>query len=203
MNQRPFFPATERNKDPIFKVLQGVLAGDAEVLEIGSGSGQHAQHFCRNLAGISWQPSEIEAAVATLALGLNPAPPNILPPVVIDVEEPRWPAGLYDAIYSANTLHIMSWQHVVAFFCGIARHLKPGGKTVLYGPFKYYGQHTAESNAAFDLELRHKAPQMGIRDLAELLPLARMTGLALVDDVEMPVNNRVLIFARLGNFENE
>lgn len=203
MHQCPFSPATERNKEAILGVLRRVLPKNAEVLEIGSGNGRHALYFCRDLGSLSWQPTEPEENVGPLAQGLQRAPDNLRAPLAINVKDARWPVGSFDVVFTANTLHIMCWQAVVAFFCGVGRHLRPGGIAVIYGPFKYNGGHTADSNRAFDLELRRKAPQMGIRDVAELAVLASAAGLALHDDIDMPVNNRVLVFKRTGEPENE
>lgn len=199
MHQCSFSPAAERNKEAILRVLCGLLPKNAEVLEIGSGSGQHALYFCHDLHSLKWQPTEPEETIGPLAQGLQQAPDNIQAPVAINVKDGHWPVGSFDVVFTANTLHIMCWQAVVAFFCGVGRHLRPGGIAVIYGPFKYNGEHTADSNRAFDLELRRRAPQMGVRDVAELAVLANLAGLALHDDIDMPVNNRVLVFGRTGN----
>ena len=203
MNDYAFHPAAERNKTPILDVFRSVVAADANVLEIGSGGGQHAKHFCHEMPGLRWQPTEVGDAVGSLQLGLSGSCQNILPAIVIDVKDACWPVGKFDAIYTSNTLHIMSWEHVTAFFPGVGRHLCTGGVAVIYGPFMYHGQHTADSNRAFDLELRRKAPQMGIRDIAELEVLAQSAGLFLREDFVMPVNNRMLVFERLGEPEDE
>ena len=194
MVHAPFSPAAERNKEPILDVLRQLLPAKADVLEIGSGSGQHAIHFCRAATGLDWQPTELEDSLTMLKRGLAEAPGNIHAPLAINVKDAHWPVGQFDVLYTANTLHIMCWQAVAAFFSGLGRHLRPGGMAVVYGPFKYFGQHTSDSNRAFDLELRRKAPQMGIRDISELTILAHMAGIAPQTDIAMPVNNRVLVF---------
>ena len=194
--KRPFSPSAERNKEAILDVLRRILPNGASVLEIGSGTGQHARYFCEKLAGIAWQPSEQRGVLDTLILGLQASAGTINTPVIIDVTEPHWPVGNFDAIFTANTMHIMSWLGVSAFFSGAGRHLRARGYAVIYGPFKYQGHHTADSNRSFDIDLQRKAPQMGIRDVADLSVLAKMSGLTLTDDVEMPVNNRILVFQK-------
>lgn len=198
MNQGPFSPAAERNKKPILEVLKDLLPGNAEVLEIGSGTGQHALYFCHDLPGISWQPTELKESVASLRHGLQAATGNIRPPVAINVQDPQWRLDKFDVLFTANTLHIMSWQAVCAFFYGAGRHLRAGGIAVIYGPFKYHGQHTADSNRTFDLELGRKAPQMGVRDVVDVRVVAQTAGLAMKEDIDMPVNNRILVFGKNG-----
>jgi SAM-dependent methyltransferase len=196
VTRTPFSPAADRNKDAILHVLKDLLAAKAQVLEIGSGSGQHALHFCAAMPGLSWQPSELEYSIEALQSGIAGAVGNIRPAITIDVCDPDWQAGKFDVTFTANTLHIMSWQAVCAFYRGAARYLRPGGLVLIYGPFQYHGQHSADSNRAFDLELRRTAPQMGIRDVAELSVLAGSAGLLQVADIEMPVNNRVLVYEK-------
>ena len=203
MSEIPFAPSAERNKTPILEVLKRVIPKGVRVLEIGSGTGQHARHFAEDLDSVSWQPSEVEEEIATLLLGLQQSPGNVRSPVTLDVRNADWPVTEFDVVFTANTLHIMSWQAVTALFSGLGRNLPAGGFFVVYGPFKYDGQHTADSNQAFDIGLRQKARQMGIRDLVELDALARMAGMALRDDFEMPANNRVLVFERNREPENE
>jgi cyclopropane fatty-acyl-phospholipid synthase-like methyltransferase len=166
------------------------------VLEIGSGTGQHALHFAAALPQLAWQTSEVpgqlDAVRAWLAArGL----PNVLAPIELDVRG-EWPAGSFDAIFSANTLHIMGWDGVCALFRGVARCLAPGGVLAIYGPFNYGGRHTSDSNAAFDDLLRRRDPASGIRDREAVEELARAAGLAPVADHAMPANNRLLVWAR-------
>jgi SAM-dependent methyltransferase len=196
VTRTPFSPAADRNKDAILPVLQDLLDARAQVLEIGSGSGQHALHFCAAMPGLSWQPTELEYSIEPLQSGIARAIGNIRPAITLDVCDPDWQAGIFDVIFTANTLHIMSWQAVCACYSGAGRYLRPGGLVLIYGPFQYHGQHTTDSNRAFDLELRRTAPQMGIRDVAELSVLARNAGLLQVADIEMPVNNRVLVYKK-------
>ena len=196
--EKPNAPATEKNRDPILAVLREVFADRRHVLEIGSGTGQHAIHFCAQLPHLIWQTADrpdflpgIRAWLAEAAL------PNAMPPLEFDVLGP-WPGARYDAIYSANTLHIMSWPAVEALFAGLPDVLLPGGMLFIYGPFMVDGRHTSESNARFDRMLRETAPHQGVRDVADLDALARQVGLALVEQREMPSNNFVLLW-RMGS----
>jgi len=196
MSTLPFSEACERNKDPILEKLREHFAAATRVLEIGSGTGQHALHFAAALPQLGWQTSEVpgqlDAVRAWLAArGL----PNVLAPIELDVRG-EWPAGSFDAIFSANTLHIMGWDGVCALFRGVARCLAPGGVLAIYGPFNYGGRHTSDSNAAFDDLLRRRDPASGIRDREAVEELARAAGLAPVADHAMPANNRLLVWAR-------
>ena len=196
MSTLPFSEACERNKDPILEKLREHFAAATRVLEIGSGTGQHALHFAAALPQLVWQTSEVpgqlDAVRAWLAArGL----PNVLAPIELDVRG-EWPAGSFDAIFSANTLHIMGWDGVCALFRGVARCLAPGGVLAIYGPFNYGGRHTSDSNAAFDDLLRRRDPASGIRDREAVEELARAAGLAPVADHAMPANNRLLVWAR-------
>ncbi|PKO36914.1 MAG: methylase [Betaproteobacteria bacterium HGW-Betaproteobacteria-6] len=192
--EKPHAPSTEKNREPILAVLREVFADRRQVLEIGSGTGQHAIHFGAQLPHLRWQTSDrpdflpgIRAWLAEAAL------PNVLPPVEFDVLGP-WPTGRYDAAYSANTLHIMSWQAVEALFAGLPAVLAPGGLLFIYGPFMFDGRHTSDSNAAFDRSLREKAPHQGVRDATAVDALARQNGLELVEQRPMPSNNFVLLW---------
>ena len=196
MSKLPFSDACERNKDPILEKLREHFAASTRVLEIGSGTGQHALHFAAALPQLVWQTSEVpgqlDAVRAWLAArGL----PNVLAPIELDVRG-EWPAGSFDAIFSANTLHIMGWDGVCALFRGVARCLAPGGVLAIYGPFNYGGRHTSDSNAAFDDLLRRRDPASGIRDREAVEELARAAGLEPVADHAMPANNRLLVWTR-------
>lgn len=196
----PYSEACERNKGPILEVLQRWL-GDLEgtVLEIGSGTGQHAVHFARNLPRLTWQPTEQAAALELLAERVRrEGPANLLPPVELDVMQPAWacsPAGA-DVIFTANTLHIVSWQHVQSMFRGAGEALRQRGWLVVYGPFRYGGQFTTPSNAAFDAALRARDPASGLRDIEAVAELAAAEGLELFADVAMPANNQALAWRR-------
>lgn len=192
-----FSEACERNRGPILDQLRDHLSGARRVLEIGSGTGQHAVHFAAALPHLVWQTSDlpanhpgINAWIAEAAL------PNLLPPLTLDVGAGPWPAQSCDAVFSANTLHIMGWEEVQAMFAGIGRVLEPDGILCIYGPFNYGGAYTSDSNARFDAMLRAQAPHMGIRDFEAVDALARQHGLLLVADHPMPANNRLLVWRR-------
>jgi len=193
----PFSEACERNKQPILEVLRDAFESSRRVVEIGAGTGQHAAHFARHLPWLTWQPTDrrenlerLEARVAVEGL------PNLAPPGELDVLSPDWPALHADAVFSANTLHIMSWPAVEALFARLPAILAPGGVLAVYGPFHYAGRATSDSNAAFDLMLRARDPESGIRDFEAVNALARVSGLELQDDHAMPANNRLLVWRR-------
>jgi SAM-dependent methyltransferase len=195
----PFAEACERNKQPILDVLRQVLPGRGKVLEIGSGTGQHVVHFARALPGLEWQPSDRAEVLPGLSLRFEAeGRDNIRMPLELDVAE-RWPPGPFDAVYSANTAHIMGWPEVCRMLEGIGRILVAGGIFCLYGPFNENGMFTAPSNEAFDRELRLRAAHMGLRDIADLDALARNNQLAFVQQFAMPANNRVLVFRKNGS----
>jgi len=191
----PFSDACERNKDPILGVLRTAFAGCRRVVEVGSGTGQHAVHFARHLPQLEWQPTDCAGYLSGLAARVAAeGPSNLAVPVAFDVLQEPWPAVRGDAIFSANTLHIMSWRAVEALFAGLPRVLERGGVLAIYGPFKYDGRFTTGSNAAFDAALRQRDPQSGIRDFEAVNVLAEATGLSLSADHAMPANNQLLIW---------
>ncbi len=193
----PFSEACERNKQPILAILSGVLADCRKVLEIGSGTGQHAVHFARHLPHLQWQPTDVAAHLGDLALRVaREGSANIATPLELDVTRDEWPVMNVDAVFTANTLHIMSWPAVVATFAGIGRVLAAGGLLCVYGPFRYRGAFTSASNAQFDAGLRARDPDSGIRDFEEVDALARAQGLVLVADHAMPANNQLLCWRR-------
>lgn len=198
----PFSDACERNKGPILEVLRRFLGDTAGlVLEIGAGTGQHAVHFARHLPQLSWQPSDQgeHLSALTTRVGVE-GPCNLLPPIELDVLQRRWPCDddSIDAVFSANTLHIMNWRQVQKFFRGVGRILRVDGLLFVYGPFKYGGQYTSHSNHAFDDALRRRDPASGIRDFEAVDALALAQGLTLVEDVAMPANNQTLVWRRSG-----
>lgn len=191
----PRSPACERNRDPILRVLERVLPPRATVLEIGAGTGQHAVHFAGHLPGLTWIASDrLDNHAAIRAWIQHEALPNVRGPVALDVTGDEWPEAPLDAVFSANTAHIMHWSEVEAMFTGVGRALKPGGTFCLYGPFRYGETHVSESNQRFDDQLRAEDPGMGIRDRHAIERLADTVGLALVEDIAMPANNRTLVF---------
>lgn len=199
----PFSPACLRNQEPILTLLRRWLAPGARVLEVGSGSGQHAVHMARHLPGVRWQPSERQEALAGLAArialeggdGLAPGA-QMAAPLLLDVTQPHWPAGPFEAVFTANTLHIMPAAAVPHLLAGDARVLAADGLLLVYGPFRYGERHTAASNEAFDAHLRHLDPAMGVRDAEAIAHEAAGLGLHLQTDAAMPANNRLLVFQK-------
>jgi SAM-dependent methyltransferase len=191
----PFSEACERNKHPILDVLRTAFADRRRVIEIGAGTGQHAVHFARHLPWLEWLPTDRHEYLADLAARVAAeGPPNLVAPVALDVLQPQWPPLRGDAVFSANTLHIMSWPAVEALFAALPHLLEQGGVLAIYGPFKYAGRFTAGSNAAFDAMLRERDPASGVRDFEAVHALARAAGLALVADHAMPANNQLLVW---------
>ncbi len=193
---KPYSEACERNKSPILAVLSNAFADRSAVLEVGSGTGQHALHFAQALRHLSWQPSDVaqnlpglQAQFAGIEL------PNLRAPIVLDLDEDWAPLGC-DAVFSANTLHIVSWSRVERFFRHVGTQLTEGGVLVVYGPFNSGGRFTSEGNAQFDAMLRVRDPASGIRDIEAVDVLARGQGFTLAEDIAMPANNRTLVWRR-------
>jgi cyclopropane fatty-acyl-phospholipid synthase-like methyltransferase len=188
--------ACERNREPILTVLRQWLPPGARVLEIGSGSGQHAVAFSRSLDGVQWQASEHPEALAPLVERLRSE--GVRPDALaLDVQErQQWPSCEFEAVFSANTCHILPPAGVSSLLALAAAVLQPGGLLLLYGPFQDGGVHTAASNAAFDAHLRSLDPRMGVRDAIALRAEAGALGLSAEAEVAMPANNRMLIFRR-------
>lgn len=193
---KPFSAACERNQEPILQVLRHSLLEPATVLEIGSGTGQHAVHFARHLPHLIWVATDREENLPGIQQWFDEAAlPNLRGPLRLNVLDPAWPVGRVDHAFSANTAHIMGWPEVEAMFAGVGARLTAGGRFHLYGPFNRDGEFTSESNRAFDATLRQRDPAMGIRDDRALLALGHRCGLALAADHAMPANNRLLCFA--------
>jgi cyclopropane fatty-acyl-phospholipid synthase-like methyltransferase len=194
---KPFAESSAENREPILAVLREVFADRCRVLEIGSGTGQHAVYFGAELPHLTWQTGDLPQHHAGIRLWLAEAAlPNVLPPIVLDVNRSDWHDGRYDAVFSANTLHIIGWPEVEKFFAGVGAVLEPGGKLAVYGPFNYNGRFTSESNARFDQWLKGRDPASGVRDFEAVDALARAQGLVLLRDFAMPVNNRTLVWQR-------
>lgn len=192
--QRPFAPACERNKAPILAVLREHFADRSHVLEVGSGTGQHAVHFAANLPHLVWQTSDRAENLPGVRAWLERARlPNTPAPLELDVTG-DWPEQRFDAVFSANTLHIMSWPEVETFFARLADVLAPDAVLAIYGPFRYGGRHTSASNAAFEASLQAAVPHRAIRDFEAVDALAQAIGLKLVEDHAMPANNRTLMW---------
>ena len=193
---KPSSEACERNREPILAILRRVLADRRQVLEIGSGTGQHAAYFAPALAHLTWQPSDTAENLPGIRLWREEAQtPNLREPVELDVDRPFPPLDA-DAVFSANTCHIMSWPQVERMFAGVGALLASGGVFALYGPFHYEGKPTAESNARFDAWLRTQDARSGVRDFEAIRDLAGKHGLVLEEDNPMPANNRLLVFRR-------
>ena len=200
-------PAFHRNHQPIWAVLQPFLAGKSgDVVEAGSGTGQHVVDFARRSPEIIWWPSDLdEQHLKSIgAWRAHAGLSNIRPPLRIDLSDPAWCREMRDgsgpgellAVFCANVIHIAPWRVAEGLFAGAARYLRDDGRLFLYGPFKRYGKHTAISNAVFDSSLRARDPEWGVRDIADLETLAASTGLALIEVAGMPANNQILVFSR-------
>ena len=194
-----FAPAAERNRGPILDVLTRVLPQSGLVLEVASGTGQHAEYFSEQLPGLRWQPSDtnpealrsIEARVAQAGRG------NLLPPLELDARREAWPVSEADAVLCINMIHICSWETTEGLFRGASVLLDAGSRLITYGPYRMHGVHTAPSNAAFDESLRARDPRWGVRDIDELGALAGRNGFDLRERVDMPANNMTLVWTRL------
>ena len=195
---KPYSQACENNKQPILTVLKQVLSNNKQLLEVGSGTGQHAVHFAEHLSDLTWQTSDVAINHAGINQWLDQAElSNLQPPLLLDLNQP-WPIEQIDSIYTANTLHIVSWPLVEKFFAGVANHLASGGTLCIYGPFNYQGNYTSQSNADFDLWLKSRDPNSGIRDIEKIELIANAAHLTLLNDYTMPANNRLLVFKRQG-----
>lgn len=197
----PFAPAAERNKQAILDALRPRLPDAARVLEIGAGTGQHAVHCAAGMPGIQWQPSDRRINLPGLQAQINAAGlSNIKPPIELDVNQGDWPNGPFDAVFAANVAHIMSFPEVERMLQQAARCLGPQGLVFLYGPFHRDGQPTSPGNADFDAKLRlpenPDGPNQGIRDDQDMIRAASRAGLNLHEDIEMPANNRILVFIK-------
>ena len=194
MTQKPFSQACENNKDPILQVIKTVFSKPTTVWEIGSGTGQHACYFARHLPHIEWQPTDRSENIPGIYLWREEArTSNLKPPLTLDVTETVWPCNAIDALFTANTLHIMSWEEVQIFFARLDVHLNTKAFVCIYGPFNYNGAYTSDSNARFDQWLKSRNNLSGIRDFEDIMLLATSAGLKLISDIAMPANNRLLV----------
>ena len=195
-NAKPFSQACENNKQPILNHLKTVLQECQHVLEIGSGTGQHAVYFAANMPQLIWQCSDRSENIPGIQSWL--AGTTLPAPLTLDVRDENWPNQQYDAIFSANTLHIMDWPEVELFFNKVDKQLNANSLLCIYGPFKYGGEFTSPSNADFDLWLKRNNPVSGIRDFEAIRELAAHARFQLVADHTMPANNQLLIWQRLA-----
>ena len=200
-------PAFHRNHQAIWAVLQPFLAGKSgDVVEAGSGTGQHVIDFARRSPEITWWPSDLndQHLKSIAAWRAHAGLANIRPPLRIDLSDPVWCSQMHDgsgpgqllAVFCANVIHIAPWRVAEGLFAGAGHYLRADGRLFLYGPFKRDGKHTALSNAAFDASLRDRDPEWGVRDIADLEKLAAGAGLVLIEIAEMPANNLILVFER-------
>ena len=199
---KPYSAACEQNRDPILSVFQqlienGRLPETSHILEIGSGTGQHAVYFGEALPTLTWQCSDQAQYHPGINAWLGEAQlSNVLAPIPLNASEDPWPTVEYEAIYSANVMHIMHWENVVDLFSHASGCLKSEGLMMCYGPFNYENQYTSQSNAGFDQHLRMRDPKSGIRNFEDLQDLAEAAGLTFYHDYEMPANNRVLVWKK-------
>jgi SAM-dependent methyltransferase len=200
VTELPFSAACERNKAPILTALRDAFALCRTVLEIGSGTGQHAVHFSAALEHLHWQPTDVVQHLPPLAARIAAANlPNCAMPLELDVCSASWPVAKVDGVFTANTLHIIGWPAVERLFAGVGRVLQPGGRLCVYGPFRYRGQFTSPSNAAFDASLRARDVASGVRDFEAVAALAAAQGLRLDADHALPANNQLLVWSRDRN----
>lgn len=193
-----FSPACERNQEPILLQLKTYLDQANKVLEIGSGTGQHAVYFSQHLPHLVWQTSDREENHPSIQAWINDAANDrVLAPISLDVGSENWPTQIVDAVFTANTCHIMHWHEVQCMFAGASKILTEGGVLIIYGPFNYAGQFTSESNREFDAALKLQAAHRGIRDIADMQELAKQTQFSLHQDIVMPANNRLLVFKKM------
>ena len=195
-DDRKFSAPAERNCRPILDVLRQVLPAEGLVLEIASGSGQHAAFFAPQFPNLAWQPSDVDpdARRSIAAWTTTVGCPNLRLPVELDVTQPAWPVDRADALVCINMIHISPWQATLGLLTGAARLLPAGGVLYLYGPFRRDGQHTAPSNAAFDADLKARNPAWGVRDVGEIAAAAQAFGPPAL--IPMPTNNLSVVFRR-------
>lgn len=196
----PVSAACERNREPILEVLREVFTAPGDILEIGSGTGQHAVHFSSHLPHLTWHACDLADYHPGIRAWMDHAgPANLKGPYLLDVTVEPWPLSQADGVFSANTAHIMHMPAVAAMFAGVGRRLAEGGHFCLYGPFSVNGEHRSDSNRRFDRQLRDRDPGMGIRDRSELEALAAEHGLVLAEVHHLPANNDLLVWQRVDS----
>jgi SAM-dependent methyltransferase len=195
---RRYAPAALRNRDPILALLRRVLPASGLVLEIASGTGEHAAYFARALPDLDWQPSDCDPDMfsSIVAHAVDNGSENLLPPLPLEAAACDWPVAHVDAIICINMIHIAPWRACEGLLRGAGRALPSGGVLYLYGPYRIDGRHTADSNAAFDDWLRAQNPAWGVRDLAEVAALASQHSLAVAETVAMPANNLSVVLRK-------
>lgn len=199
---KPFSPSADRNKEPILNALKSELSANQRVLEIGSGTGQHACYFAAALPNIIWQPTELKQNISTISGWINEENiENILEPKELDVDAHPWPVMSADVCFSSNMFHIVSMHSIRSIFSGCKAALEDDGKLCVYGPFSIDGQHTSASNKHFDQQLRASDPNSGIRDLSELDEIAQQSGFNACRRIAMPANNFLVVWEITMNRE--
>ena len=194
---KPYSAACDNNREPIFAILERLLKNTSSVLEIGSGTGQHAVYFASRLPHVNWQCSDLPENHHGIQQWLDEAAlPNTPPPLLLDVNQDGWPESGYDAVFSANAIHIMSWPSVIEMVDKVGRLLPGQGSLITYGPYNYNNRYTSDSNARFDDWLKQRNPESGIRNFEDLEALANAAGLILEEDNAMPANNRLLCWRK-------
>ena len=194
---KPYSAACDNNRQPILEVIEVLFAGCREVLEIGSGTGQHAVYFAGKLPHLVWRSSDLPEYHAGIKLWLDEANlPNMPPPLILDVNQAQWPELNIDAVFCANTIHIIGWESVEAMINGAGKLLPDNGLLVLYGPFNYNNAYTSESNARFDIWLKRRDPESGIRNFEDVDELANASNLYIRHDYAMPANNRLICWRK-------
>jgi cyclopropane fatty-acyl-phospholipid synthase-like methyltransferase len=193
---KPYSPSCDRNREPILEVLRGCFSDRKQVLEVGSGTGQHAVSFATAMPWLTWQTADMAENLPGIGMWIDEAGlPNLPPPIELAAAGP-WPKARYDAVFSANTLHIMGWTDVVKLFAGLDGVMAKDAVLAVYGPFNYGGKFTSDSNAQFDVWLKQRSAASGIRDFEAVNALAESIGLKLLADHAMPANNRTLVWTR-------
>ena len=194
---KPYSAACDNNRQPILEIIEVLFTNCREVLEIGSGTGQHAVYFGEKLPHLIWHSSDLQENHAGIELWLNEAHlPNTPPPLMLDVTLAHWPELKVDAVFCANTIHIIGWDSVKALIAGAGKLLPDNGLLVLYGPFNYNNAYTSESNARFDIWLKQRDPESGIRNFEDVEQLANAADLYIQHDHAMPANNRLLCWIK-------
>jgi cyclopropane fatty-acyl-phospholipid synthase-like methyltransferase len=199
MSEKPYSPACDRNKDPILNVLKDVITDDdRRLLEIGSGTGQHAVHMAPHFPRLEWYPTDLSKNLKGMSLWFDEFKiASIQKPTRMEVGKDELPKLKFDIIFTANTFHIMHWKEVKSLIKQFGGRLREGARVVIYGPFKYGGEFTSASNEEFDRELKAEDPSSGIRSFEDVNNAMEKNGFELTMDVEMPANNRVLVYTRL------
>ena len=194
---KPYSVACDNNRQPILKIIEVLFANCKEILEIGSGTGQHAVYFAEKLPHLIWHSSDLQENHAGIELWLSEAKlPNTPPPLILDVTRAHWPELNVDAVFCANTIHIIGWDSVKAMMAGVGKLLPDNGMLVLYGPFNYNNAYTSDSNARFDIWLKQRDPESGIRNFEDVEQLANAANLFIQHDYAMPANNRLLCWIK-------